>query len=125
MKCQLPTQQNNHRSSTPPSKNIKKGFPLRTTFSIAVIVLWNLLLIPFFSDFILGAPNADFKPQNALLPLCFLFFTCVLTLTSKKFQKIVLKEGSHFHQIKPFVYLLLVITTIMIFGFSVFSFFLS
>jgi len=92
----------------------KSWFPVRTSFVVGMIVIWNLLLIPYFSDFFSDGPESGFRIEKALFPLLFVLIVAILTLVSKDFQKIVLKEGRSVNKIKPFVYIVLIFMVVMI-----------
>ena len=92
----------------------KSRFPVRTSFIVGMTIVWNLLLIPYFSDFFSESSEPGFSIEKSLLPLLFVFIVAILTLVSNGFQKIVLKEGRSVNKIKPFVYIVLILMVVMI-----------
>ncbi len=91
-------------------------FPIKKSVSIAVIVLWNVLL---FSDFVRFS-NSDMKGMplgiGSTIAVAMLFLIAVLMLISKDFSKLVLKEGKSVTDIKNFLYFIMFISGFMLIG---------
>lgn len=92
------------------------GFPIKKNIAIGFVVLWNLL---FLSDF-MGFVNSDKKAMpignGMTIAVAALFLVSVLTLTSKDFRKLVLKEGKEIEDIRKFLYLIILISGFMSIG---------
>jgi hypothetical protein len=93
------------------------GFPVKTPFAVAVVVIWNIL---FIKDF-LGSTSADSNGlpigNGAISALGLVFLACLLMLVSKGFRKLVLKEGRELQDISKFLYFIMVICGFMMFTF--------
>ncbi len=102
-------------------KQKRRGFPMRISYLIALILLWNLF---FVVDFMNGSDGArgDFIPigSGALFALGLLFITSILTLTSKAYRLIALKNGRGVEDIKSLMIFLLIITGINLLTFLFF-----
>lgn len=87
--------------------------PYKKEYIIAAFVIWNLLFIPIFLEFARNSsdPNMGMK---FLPPLIFAFLTTLVIIISKKIQKIILKNGKTFKDIKKDVFLILAISTIFL-----------
>jgi len=98
------------------NKQKQGGFPVKIPFLVSILVIWNLL---FFADIknYLGNELSN-KPlgNGALIALGFLFIVSLLTLISKDFRKIVLKEGRELKEINRFLYFIMIICTVMFIG---------
>jgi hypothetical protein len=91
------------------------GFPIKTWFTIAVVVVWNLLFLYDFQN----REEGDLPIGNgAKYALAFVFGTGLLLLVSEPFRRVVLKEGRTLKDIKKFVIFLLFISGIMLLQFS-------
>jgi hypothetical protein len=85
------------------------GFPLKTSAAIIIVVIWNLLCLPFVLNFFKGG-----KPSfmDIRYPAEFMMVLCILLLVAEPVQKMILKPGRKVSDIKPFLYF-----TILILGF--------
>jgi len=91
------------------------GFPIKTWFAIAVVVIWNLLFMYDFMNTNEGQPTFGMGVKSAL---SFVFGTGLLLLISEPFRKLVLKDGRTLNDIKKFVLFLMFISGIMLLQFS-------
>ena len=91
------------------------GFPIKKNVAIGIVVLWNILII---SDF-LRAGTSDKKTMTIsngmTIAVATLFLISVLTLISKNFSKLILKEGKEIEDIKRFLYFIILISGFMSF----------
>lgn len=88
----------------------KGGFPLTISFTIAMIVLWNLLsFIDLKKSLTQGALLFGFG-QGFVLSTGVMVIACLLLLFIKPFQRLALKEGRGIEDIRSFVYFLLFIS---------------
>ena len=97
------------------------GFPIKKSVAIGVIILWNILLI---SDFIkLSTSDKQGIPlgNGATIALGSLFVVSVLSLISKDFSKLILKEGKSIKDINKFLYLLIFVSGFMLIGILTFK----
>lgn len=90
------------------------GFPVKIPFAIGLVFIWNTLFIIDFINY--SKNNMDGIPlgNGALGALGLVFLSCLLTLISKSFRKIVLKEGRELKDISKFLYFLMFISGFMI-----------
>jgi hypothetical protein len=88
----------------------KGGFPLKISFAIAIIVLWNLLsCIDLKKSLTQG--ELQFGPgEGFVLSTGVMVIACLLLLFIRQFQRLALKEGKRMEDIRSFVYLLLFIS---------------
>jgi hypothetical protein len=102
------------------SAQAQGGFPIKTPAIIAIVVIWNLLLLPVFINFSFGKQGIAFSDINIQLALGFMFCTCLVLLVSHPFRKLLLKPGASIDNIKSFLFFLMLITAIIFLGFSFF-----
>ena len=67
------------------------GFPLKTSFGIAVVIIWNLLIFIDIKNTIIGSPEGF--PIGRILALTFVLIVSVLILISKDFRHLALNKG--------------------------------
>ena len=97
-------------------KQKQGGFPVKTSFAIAVVVIWNILFLTDFTGFFKGE-SEDFPLGNgAIAALGFVLITCVLTLVSKDFRKLVLKESRELKDISTFLYFIMLLCGFLLIG---------
>jgi len=91
------------------------GFPIKTWFAIAVVVIWNLLFLYDFTN-----SNGEGLPigNGVKLALAAVFGTGLLLLISEPFRQLVLKEGRTLNDIKKFVYFLMLISGLTLLQFT-------
>jgi hypothetical protein len=89
------------------------GFPLKPFFPVVFILLWNILLLydilPFFLQKRSGGPFGF----GICTALGLLFLTALMTLISRGFRKLILKDGRELEDIKKFAIFILLISGIM------------
>ncbi|PKQ45184.1 hypothetical protein [Confluentibacter flavum] len=97
------------------------GFPIKKSVAIGVIVLLNLLLLSDFINF--SASDKKVMPlgNGATIALATLFLISILSLISKDFSKLILKEGKSLKDIDKFLYLLVFISGFMLIGILTFK----
>lgn len=114
----LDTKKSNSESSTPETseQNFSNGFPIKKPIAIAIVVIWNVLLL---SDFILffkeGATGSPLG-HGTMLATGLIFVIAFLLLVSKTARKILLKKGHQIHGLKRSLYFLMVISGILCLG---------
>lgn len=89
------------------------GFPVRIPFAIGIVAIWNILFIMDFLSFLKGDSEGIPLGNGATVALAIVFLSCLLTLVSKDFRKIVLKEGRELSDISRFLYFLMFISGVM------------
>lgn len=90
----------------------REGIPFRTSFIIAVIIVWNVL---FLVDRWRGA-----KPGLlAALGMALLFFTSIAVGWSARLQSVVLKPGRHVTEIRPVLLLTQLVGGFLLIGFII------
>jgi len=101
-------------------KQKQGGFPVKIPFAIAVVVIWNILFLFDFLGFSNG--NSEGMPfgNGVKMALGFVLIVSILTLISKGFRKIVLKEGRELKDISRFLYFIIFITGFMLLNLTVF-----
>ncbi|MDN5289266.1 MAG: hypothetical protein JWR38_5540 [Mucilaginibacter sp.] len=96
----------------------KGGFPIKTPVAIAIVIIWNILILSnFFPFFKAGAKGFPFL--GAQLALGFILMLSVALIVSEPVRNIVLKEGRTLKDIKTFVYFLMFLSAIMLICFSI------
>jgi hypothetical protein len=102
--------------SAPSSAVIQpRGFAMRWSAIIIAVAVWNALSKLDFSR-ASGAPQPEL---SALLMLGFAFAVSIVTLTSPRLQRLVLKPDRSVNEIRPFLGLLAFISGIMLVIFSI------
>lgn len=100
-----------------PSTTIPKrdGIPLRWSFIVAVVIVWNALLI--LDGFV---PWKEPKGPGVytLLGLLLLFLTSVAAARSEAFQVLVLKPGRSVSEIRSILYLVQLVSVVMLIAFA-------
>ena len=89
------------------------GFPVRIPAIIAIIAIWNIF---FLIDFLNSKPNDMPLGKCAAIALGFILIISVLSLISKDFRKLILKDGRDIKEISKFLYFLIFLSGIMLFG---------
>lgn len=89
------------------------GFPLKLSFAIAIVILWNVL---FFVDattlFNEGKILFGFG-KGLVLSTGMILLASILLLVSTVFQKIALKEGRKVKDISKFIYFIILVVGIL------------
>jgi len=89
------------------------GFPVKIPFAIGIVFIWNILFIMDFLNFSKSDSEGIPLGNGAIGALGIVFISCLLTLISKDFRKIVLKEGRELNEISRFLYFLMFISGVM------------
>lgn len=95
------------------------GFPIKKSAVIFYIAAWNILfLFNIIPSFFYGKTESPIQGTGIPAALGLVFFSSVLVLFSKSFQKIILKENCSLTSNKKFVYFLAFISGILFIAFS-------
>ncbi len=90
------------------------GFPLKTSFGIAVVIIWNLLFfIDIKTSFI---DSSEGFPTGRILALTFVLIVSILILISKDFRHLALNKGKELKDINVFLFFLMFICIIILVG---------
>jgi len=89
------------------------GFPIKIPFAISLVIVWNVLFIMDFVNLSKSKTESIPLGNGAIGALAIVFLSCLLTLISKDFRKIVLKEGRELKDISRFLYFLMFISGFM------------
>ena len=112
---------NQHDSDIIAERQKQGGFPIKTPFAIAIVVIWNIL---FLKDF-LSSTSADSNGipfgNGVISALGIVFLTCLFILVSKGFRKLVLREGRELQDISKFLYFIMFICGFMMITFMMIS----
>jgi hypothetical protein len=98
------------------NKQQQGGFPVKIPFLVSILVIWNLLFFADIKNYFGNELSNKPLGNGALIALGFLFVVSLLTIISKDFRKIVLKEGRELKEINRFLYFIMVICTVMFIG---------
>jgi len=96
------------------------GFPVKIPFAIGIVVIWNILFIMDFLNFSRSGSEGIPLGNGAIGALGIVFLSCLLTLISKDFRRIVLKEGRELKDISRFLYFLMFISGVMLLSILIF-----
>ena len=89
-------------------------FPIKKTVAIIFIVLWNIILLSDILLFILQNEVERIPTVNGVKIFAgLLLLTSILTLSSNRFRKIILKEGKVFEDIKKLAYFFIFLSIFM------------
>lgn len=98
------------------------SFPLNKTFAIAVVVIWNVLLLPdFISNVISPKDGLVLFPNGPLFASGFIFLISTSILVLSPIQAIALKPGKTIKDIDRFLYFIILISTLMFIAFLSFK----
>jgi hypothetical protein len=108
----------NAKESTENSSKISEmqntgGFPLKLTFALAVIVLWNLLSFIDIKTLIQDGKVLFGFGKGFLLSTGVVLLASILMLVSPGFQKVALKEGREIKDFSKFIYFIILIVGIL------------
>jgi hypothetical protein len=91
----------------------QRGFPVKTPFTIGVIVLWNILFLLDFLSITSSDSAGVHLGIGAASALGIVLLSCILILVSKDFRKIVLKEGRELKDVNKILYFLIFICSLL------------
>ena len=96
------------------SKQKQGGFPIKKSFATGAVILWNLIfVISIFKYF--QNPADEMMIENTMkIASGLLLGTALLTLFSKSFQQLILKEGRKLDDIKRFLYLIILVSSLLL-----------
>lgn len=89
------------------------GFSMKVPATIAIVAIWNLLIIPNIY-FALVKNQHQYLKTGPTLASGFMALLCLSLILSQPFRNLILKEGRPFSEIKILVYFLLVLCSIML-----------
>lgn len=98
------------------------SFPIKKSVAIGIIVFWNILFLSDFINFSTSEKEVKSLGNGAIIALAALFLISVLSLISKDFSKLILKEGKSIKDVGSFLYLLIFISGIMLLGVFTFKY---
>jgi len=102
-------------------KQSKGGFPIKKSFAIGAIVVWNLLFLSDIIPFMMGKAGDSPVGKGVFAAISLLFLSALLSLISAGFRRLILKDGRELSDIKRLAFLLLIISGFMLFQFVVFT----
>ncbi|MTH14659.1 hypothetical protein [Flavobacterium sp. LC2016-01] len=95
------------------------GFPIKKSVVVFFVIAWNLLFISALIPIFLNPNSKGFSFGIGVnIALGLVFLTSVLTVISKSFRKLILKEGREFEDIKKFIYFIILISGILSISFG-------
>jgi len=98
------------------------SFPLHKSFAIAIVVIWNLLLLPDFISNVISPKDGWVSfPDGPLYATGFMFLISISILTLSPIQAIALKDGKTTKDIDRFLYFVILITGVMFIAFFSFK----
>ena len=95
-------------------KQAKGGFPIKKSFAIGAIIIWNLLFLTDIVSFFLRKGEGFPIGNGVLTAVVLLFLTALFSLVSVDFRRLILKEGRELNDIKKLAILILIITGFML-----------
>jgi hypothetical protein len=104
--------------STITASQTSGGFPVKKPAAIAIIAIWNILILNYFIQIFIeksNKVNINIGPQ---LALGFMFLVCLLLLISEPFRQLILKPGRSINDIRIFLFFTMFITGIIFLGFT-------
>ena len=103
-------------ASQMPERQSPRGFPLRWTPLIVLVVTWNLL---FGFEMIAHAYASPSPRWLTLVAYWMLFGVSIAAIRFPNFQKLFMKPGRRFEEVKPVFFLVATISGIMSFVFAI------
>lgn len=93
----------------------KGGFPIKKSVAIGIIVVWNMLLLLDVIRFVRSDGKGTILGVGAIAAVLGILFMAVLSLLSKGFSKLILREGRLVNDINKFLYLLIFVCCFILF----------
>lgn len=100
------------------AKQSQGAFPLKMSFAIGMIVIWNLLFLVDIIPFLILKTTKLPLGIGALSALGIVFLSAFLSLVSADFRGLILKEGRELDDIKKFAIFVMIISGFMLFNIS-------
>lgn len=97
------------------------GFPIKKPVAIGLIALWNFSLISDFINFAMSDKKSIPLGNGTIIALATMILLSILSLISKDFSKLILKEGKSIKDINKFLYLLIFIGSFMLINILTFT----
>jgi hypothetical protein len=88
------------------------AFPLKIPAVIIIVVIWNVLGLSDWLGYFKNKNNFTFG-HGTQLALGFMLITSILVLVNQPVRKLIMKEGRSVDDIKPFLYLIIFVTSFM------------
>ena len=96
------------------AKQKQGGFPIKKNFAIGAVVLWNILFALDFYKFFSNSNEGIPIGNGIKTAIGLLLGTALITLFSKSFQNLILKEGRELDDIKKILYMIIGISCFML-----------
>jgi len=92
------------------------GFPYRTSAIIAVIAIWNLILLPTTIAFFKNPnhPPTRLEYVSKIISLSFILILSVSALIVEPVQKLILKPGRTIDEVKKHFYFFIFLSVVML-----------
>lgn len=122
----------NHQNSTEQKvdrevieKQAKGGFPIKKSFAIGAIVVWNLLFLTDIIPFFLGQSEGYPIGKGIITAIGLMFLSALFSLISSDFRQLILKEGRELNDIKKFAIFVMIISGFMLIQIGIFTKYMS
>ena len=89
------------------------GFPLKLSFAIVIVVLWNVLSFIDLKSLTQDGKILFGLGKGFILSTSIILIASILLLTSPAFQKMALKKGRNVRDISKFIYFIILIVGIL------------
>jgi hypothetical protein len=89
------------------------GLPIKTPIAIAIVIIWNVLLLGDFIIFFKEGTTGSPLGYGTVLATGMIFTITFLLLSSKWARKLILKEGYQIYGLKRSLYFIMVISGIL------------
>lgn len=93
-------------------------FPIKTSATIILISLWNVLILSNFYIFFTGDKKGSPIGWGIFSAFGVFIITAVLILISEPFRELILKPGRKVKHVNRFLYFIILLCTIMFIAFS-------
>ncbi len=103
----------NLKSKEITSRQKTGGFPLKISFAIVIVVLWNVLSFIDVKSLTQDGKILFGFGKGFILSTGTVLLTSILLLISPSFQKIALKEGRNVGDISKFIYFIILVVGIL------------
>jgi len=90
------------------------GFPIRVPVAVSIVVIWITLFFIDGINYLRNEQNPFPFGNGILMAIGFLLIVSTLTLFSKDFRKLILKEGRNIKEINRFLYFLILLCGFML-----------
>ena len=96
------------------AKQKQGGFPIKKSFATGAVILWNLFFAISIFKYFQNPADEMIIGNTMKIAFVLVLGTALLTLFSKPFQQLILKEGRKLDDIKRFLYFIILVSSLLL-----------